>query len=81
MPMLVNNEAKPGIIQMRILNPEGDYEWNFGRNWVNRKKAGLFESSFFLGGGGQFDPPLFPSPLHISRRTNLLSIMIFQVTK
>ena len=32
MPMLVNNEVKPAIIQIRILNPEGDYEWNFRRN-------------------------------------------------
>ena len=35
---------------------------------LNTNKAGLFESSFFWG-GGQYDPPL-----HISRRTNLISI-------
>ena len=62
MPMLVNNEAKPGIIQIRILNPEGDYEWNFGRNWVNRKKAGLFESSFFWAEGVNLTHPFSPLP-------------------
>ena len=30
MRTLVNNEAKLDIIQIRILNPMGDYEWTFG---------------------------------------------------
>ena len=29
MRTLVNNEAKLDIIQIRILNPMGDYEWTF----------------------------------------------------
>ena len=38
---------------------------------LNANKAGLFEGSFSWGkgGGGQFDPPV-----HISRRTYLISI-------
>ena len=35
---------------------------------VNPNKAGLFENSFWAGGGG------FELSLHISRRTNLISI-------
>ena len=38
---------------------------------LNPIKAWLFEGSFSLGEGGQFDPLL---PFHISRRTYLISI-------
>ena len=34
-PDLVNNEAKPAIIQIRIVNPVGDYEQSFECRWPN----------------------------------------------
>ena len=40
---------------------------------LNPKKVGLFKGGFFLG-GDQFDPPL-----HISRRTYLISINFMQL--
>ena len=46
------------------------------RSFIDPNNAGLFESSFSWGCGGQFDPPpLFPHhPLPISRRTYLISL-------
>ena len=39
-------------------------------------EAGLFEGSFFLEEGCQFDPLL-----HISRRTNPMSISLYTIVK
>ena len=60
--MLVNNEAKPAIIQIRILNPEGDYEWNFGRNWVTRKRLDFLRVVFSWGKGVNLTHPFSPLP-------------------
>ena len=62
MPMLVNNEAKPAIIQIRILNPEGDYKWNFGRSWVNRKRLDFLRVVFSWEEGVNLTHPFSPLP-------------------
>ena len=46
--------------------------------FLNPNKAGLFKGYFFWGGGGSIWPSF---PLHISRRTYLISTQLYAIVK